>query len=113
MALNRNKTAETASEIRIGGQLIGWARKAARKPSISPAIGFSARTQSHFFGTRDEGYITGVAYIQICVMNGTTYRKSRYDTVSADSRVPTPAVARIVATRNTGTRNSCPVIGVP
>src|ERR1044071_3165654 len=49
-----------------------------RKPSITPAIGFSPYSHCHFTGTRLLGYATGDASIQNCTTNGNTYPTSRY-----------------------------------
>src|ERR1041384_548347 len=78
-----------------------------RKPSITPAIGFSPYSQRHLSGTRLLGYATGDASIQNCTTNGNTYPTSRYSAFSADSHNPTPkAVANDSNTKN-GSHTAC------
>src|SRR4051794_2800043 len=56
------------------------------------------------------GYAIGVANIQTCVKNGTTYFTSRYFTLNAESHSPTPS-AVISASRTNIGRNNMRCVG--
>src|SRR6266478_10217818 len=84
-----------------------WPVNAQRKPSITPAIGFSPYSHCHLPGTRLLGYATGDASIQNCTRNGITYFTSRYSAFNAESHKPTPnAVASASSTKN-GSHSAC------
>ena len=54
-----------------------------------------------------------MAYIQTCSTNGVRCVKSRYETVSADSIVPTPTAAKTTPANSTGTASRFAVQGTP
>src|SRR5438045_8818705 len=79
----------TTDTIRIGPGGVALPSSAQRKPSTTPAMGFSPSSARHGSGTRLLGYATGVANIQLWVRKGIVYRTSLYFTLSADSHRPT------------------------
>src|SRR5215217_8124482 len=74
-----------------------------RKPSTTPTIGFSPYSAWKKGSLiRLDGYAIGVANIQNCRMNGTTYRMSRYCTLSAESHSPTPSAVTSASSKQMG-----------
>src|SRR5260370_30242108 len=80
--------------------------RAHRKPSITPAIGFSPYSQRQRAGTSELGYATGDASIQNCTTNGITARTSRYKAFSAEVHSPTPSAASTARTIKTGSSST-------
>src|SRR6267143_4546136 len=77
-----------------------------RKPSITPAIGFSPYNQRQRAGTSELGYATGDASIQNCTTNGITARTSRYKAFSAEVHSPTPSAVSTASTISTGSSST-------
>ena len=100
-----------ASSSRLGA----WPRPviAHRKPSITPAIGFSPYSQRHFSGTSVLGYATGDANIQNYMRKGVTYRTSRYKAFSADNHNPTPSAVKNASASSAGSHSAASVGRIP
>src|SRR5712692_698574 len=90
----------------MGPGLVLAPRRAQRNPSTTPTIGFSPYTLRHGSGNRLLGYAIGVAYIQICVRNGTAWRISRYSTFRADSQSDTPSEVTRARSSNGGNQTT-------
>src|SRR5687768_12184967 len=97
----------------IGPGRVSVPRSAHRNPSTTPTIGFSAYTVRHCSGRRLLGYAIGVANIQSCVRNGTTWRTSRNSTFSADSQSPTPSAVASASAMNAGNQTTLAVGATP
>src|SRR5206468_10937902 len=86
---------------------------AQRKPSITPAMGLSPYSHRHRTGTSDEGYATGDANIQNWIINGITYRTSRYSAFSADNHNPTPSAVKKASASSAGSHSAASVGRMP
>ena len=82
------------------------------KAQMVPYIGLILSNHCQLAGT-GKLYSTGVRKNQSCSKNGMTSRKSRYETVSADSNIPKPRAARTTDPISRGRSSKLMVIGVP
>src|SRR5579862_2385010 len=80
-----------------------------RNPSMIPTTGLSEYRSRHFCGTTELLKPTGDIYMPNWTINGTTYRKSLYFTLSAHSQTPTPIAKAIARARNIGNNTTCHV----
>src|SRR6202050_820703 len=77
---------------------------AQRNPSTTPLIGLRPYHQCQGSRIRLLGYAIGVASIQNCTRNGTTYLTSRNSTFRAESQRPTPRDAVGARSKRTGSQ---------
>src|SRR6266496_2795516 len=75
---------------------------AARKPSITPAMGYKPYHSRRSAGSFETGHTTGAAYISAWITNPIAWRMSRYWMASAESNMPMPADVNIITTTSSG-----------
>src|SRR3989304_4368982 len=77
-------------------------KRAQRKPSTTPTMGFREYSHRQASGTRLVGETTGVTKSQNCVRKGRVYLMSRYLASSAENQKPIPMEARIAIAVKSG-----------